>query len=74
MGRESLLRWFWVEQRFSAALSEFAIMPHRFHALLKPSFTLGKAVQFIKGGFSYRAKKELGFGGEVWETTFYDRR
>jgi putative transposase len=28
----------------------------------------------IKGGFSFRAKKELGFGGEIWAASFYDRR
>jgi len=28
----------------------------------------------IKGGFSYRAKKKLGFAAEVWEKGFYDRR
>ncbi len=28
----------------------------------------------IKGGFSYRARKELGVGCEVWQASFYDRR
>jgi putative transposase len=28
----------------------------------------------IKGGFSFRAKKELGFTGEIWQTSFHDRR
>jgi putative transposase len=28
----------------------------------------------MKGGFSFRAKKELGFLGEIWEKSFYDRR
>ena len=34
-------------------------MPNHFHALLTPlsPVTLEKAVQFIKGGFSFRAKK-----------------
>ncbi len=36
--------------------------------------TLERAVQFIKGGFSFRAKKELGFLGEIWQTSFYDHR
>jgi putative transposase len=49
-------------------------MPDHFHLLLTPIITLEKAVQFIKGGFSYRAKKELGYGGEIWEHSFYDRR
>jgi putative transposase len=28
----------------------------------------------IKGGFSFRAKKELGFAGEVWQRGFSDVR
>ena len=55
-------------------LHEFVIMPDHFHLLLTPTFTLEKSLQLIKGGFSYRVKKELGFGGEVWEQSFYDRR
>jgi len=31
-------------------------------------------VQFIKGGFSYRAKKELGSNTEVWQKGFSDHR
>jgi hypothetical protein len=30
-------------------------------------FSVQKATQCIKGGFSYRLKKELGYQGEVWE-------
>jgi putative transposase len=57
-------------------LHEFVIMPNHFHLLITPlpSVTIEKAVQFIKGGFSYRAKKELSFNGEIWQTSFYDRR
>ena len=55
-------------------LHEFVLMPNHFHLLSTPTFTLEKAVQFIKGGFSYRAKKELGFVGELWEPSSYDRR
>lgn len=55
-------------------LHEFVLMPDHFHMLLTPTETLEKAVQLIKGGFSYRAKKELGFGGEIWERSFLDRR
>jgi putative transposase len=52
------------------------IIPNHFHLLLTPIIpvTIEKAVQFIKGGFSYRAKKDLGFAGEIWQTSFYDRR
>jgi len=57
-------------------LHEYVVMPDHFHLLITPipPVTLEKAVQFIKGAFSYRAKKELGFNGEIWQTSFYDRR
>jgi putative transposase len=57
-------------------LHEFVVMPDHFHALLTPlpPVTLEKVVQFIKGGFSFRVKKELGFVGEIWQTSFYDHR
>jgi putative transposase len=55
-------------------LHEFVIMPDHFHLLLTPTQTLERALQLIKGGFSFRAKKELGFTGEIWETSYYDRR
>ena len=55
-------------------LHGFIIMPDHFHLLLTPTETLEKALQLIKGGFSYRAKKELGFGGEIWEKSFHDWR
>ena len=55
-------------------LHEFVVMPDHFHLLISPIETLEKAAQLIKGGFSYRAKKELQFGGEIWEKSFYDRR
>jgi|ERR1700678_492252 putative transposase len=49
-------------------------MPDHFHALLSPSLSLERSLQSIKGGFSYRAKKELEFHGEIWEKSYYDRR
>ncbi len=56
-------------------LHEFVLMPDHFHLLITPEgITLERALQFIKGGFSYRAKKELGFPREVWQTSFHDRR
>jgi putative transposase len=55
-------------------LHEFVIMPDHFHLLITPVQTLERALQLIKGGFSFRAKKELGFAGEIWEKSFYDRR
>ena len=55
-------------------LHEFVLMPNHFHLLLTPTLTLERALQLIKGGFSFRAKREVGFTGEVWQKSFYDRR
>ena len=55
-------------------LHAFVLMPDHFHLLITPTETLERALQLIKGGFSFRARKELGFGGEIWQTSFYDRR
>jgi putative transposase len=55
-------------------LHEFVVMPDHFHVLITPLLTLERALQLIKGGFSFRARKELGFQGEIWEKSFYDRR
>jgi putative transposase len=55
-------------------LHEFVVMPDHIHVLLTPRASLEKAVQFIKGGFSYRAKKELSSNMEVWQKGFSDHR
>ena len=55
-------------------LHGFAVMPDHFHALITPQESLEKAVQCIKGGFSFRAKKELSWTGEIWIAGFSDHR
>ena len=57
-------------------LHEFVIMPDHVHLILTPApeISLEKAMQFVKGGFSYRAKKELGYLFEVWERSFTEHR
>jgi putative transposase len=55
-------------------LHEFVVMPDHFHVLITPRESLERAMQLIKGGFSFRAKKELGFIHEIWQPSFYDRR
>ena len=55
-------------------LHAFVVMPDHIHVLLTPETSLEKAVQFIKGGFSYRAKKELRSNMEVWQKGFSDHR
>jgi len=54
-------------------LHEFVLMPDHFH-LISPALSLERSLQLIKGGFSYRARKELAFAGQIWEKSFYDRR
>ena len=53
-------------------LHEFVIMPDHFHALLTPAreISLERAVQFIKGGFSFRLKTR----GPVWQASFTNHR
>jgi putative transposase len=48
---------------------EFVLMPEHFHLLLTPmpAVSLEKALQLIKGGFSFRAKQEMGLNLEIWQ-------
>ena len=55
-------------------LHEFVVMPDHIHVILTPITSLEKAVQFMKGSFSFRAKKELGSNMEVWQKGFSDHR
>jgi putative transposase len=49
-------------------LHAFIIMPDHFHALITPApeVSLEKAMQFIKGGFSFRLKSKM----DVWMKSF----
>jgi putative transposase len=49
-------------------------MPDHFHLMLSPAVALERAMQFVKGGFSFRAKKELGSNAEIWQRGFTDHR
>jgi putative transposase len=53
-------------------LHEFVIMSDHFHALITPAdaISLERAVQFIKGGFSFRLKSSL----PVWQASFTNHR
>jgi putative transposase len=57
-------------------IHDFVVMPNHIHLLvtLDQTMSIEKAVQFIKGGFSYRVKKELGFTGEIWQRGFSEVR
>ncbi len=60
--------------RNSYILHEFVLMPDHFHALISvpPGTSVEKAVQLIKGGFSFRAGREIGFRSEIWGRGFTD--
>ena len=62
------------KQRFE--LHEFVLMRDHVHLILTPSslIPLQKAIQFIKGGFSFRAKKEMNFNGEIWQKGYNEQR
>ena len=53
-------------------LHDFVIMPDYLHLLISipGDRTIEKAMQLVKGGFSYRLRKEYGFPGDVWQRGF----
>jgi putative transposase len=57
-------------------LHEFVIMPDHIHLLitLDAEMAVEKAIQLIKGGFSFRAGRELGFRAPVWQKGFSEIR
>lgn len=57
-------------------LHDFVVMPDHIHLQLtvNESMSIEKAAQLVKGGFSYRAKKELGYQGEIWQPGFSEVR
>jgi putative transposase len=57
-------------------IHDFVVMRNHVHLLLTVdgAMSIEKAMQLIKGNFSYRAKKELGFTGEIWQRGFSDVR
>ena len=57
-------------------LHDFVVMPDHVHLLLTvgEGMTIEKAMQFVKGGFSYRLRKEHGYSGEVWQRGFSESR
>lgn len=60
--------------RTAYELHEFVVMHDHVHLILTPTQSLEKAVQLIKGGFSYRAKRELQTKLGIWQRGFTDHR
>jgi len=50
------------------------VMPDHLHLLITPLVSVEKSVGLIKGGFSFRAKRELDWKGEIWQPGFTDHR
>ncbi|WP_041856438.1 REP-associated tyrosine transposase [Candidatus Korobacter versatilis] len=69
-----VLRHYAREQKFE--IHDFVVMPDHVHLLLTVDgeTSIEKAVQFIKGGFSYRIKKDFGYPGDVWQKGFSEVR
>ncbi|SRR5258708_15245833 len=57
-------------------LHEFVVMPDHFHLLLtvECGMTIERAVQFMKGGFAFRAGKELATKSPFWQKGFSEIR
>ena len=55
-------------------IHDFVVMPNHVHLLMTipQNQTLEQSMQLIKGGFSFRAGKDLGFKGEIWSRGFSD--
>jgi putative transposase len=55
---------------------DFVIMPNHVHILMTVpgEMSIEKAMQLIKGSFSFLASKELGFRGEIWQRRYSDVR
>lgn len=69
-----VLRSLVAERRFK--VSDFVIMPDHIHLLLTihDEMTIEKAMQMIKGRFSYRLAHEFGYRGEVWQRGFTEEQ
>jgi len=69
-----VLRSYAVAKKFK--VHDFVVMPDHVHLLMTVGgeMSIEKAVQFIKGGFSYRLKKDLAYSGEVWQRGFSEVR
>ncbi len=57
-------------------LHDFVIMPNHMHLLITvgADMSIEKAMQLIKGRFSYPLKNEFGYMGEVWQRGFSEAR
>ena len=55
-------------------LHAYVVMPDHLHFLITPIESVEKSVQLIKGGFSFRAKKDFEWREEIWQPGLTDHR
>ena len=69
-----VLRLYVAARKFQ--LHDFVVMPDHVHLLITVpgGMTIEKAIQFIKGGFSYRLRNEFAYSEEVWQRGFSEVR
>jgi len=67
---------FFYRDQHKFLVHDFVAMPNHVHLLItpQPGVTLERTIQFIKGGFSFRAGKELGMKKEIWQRGYVDHR
>jgi putative transposase len=54
-------------------IHEFTVMPNHVHILVTTiNGKLSDAMQLIKGGYSYRARKQFAGTGQVWQRSYSD--
>ena len=69
-----VLRAYTLAEKFK--VHDFVVMPDHLHLLLTVDgeMTIEKAMQLVKGNFSFRAGKEIGIRDEIWQRGFSDVR
>ena len=66
---------FFRHERWAVLMEEiFQVMPDHFHAILSPQDSIERAMQNIKGGFSFRAKRAFDWKHNIWQAGFSDHR
>jgi putative transposase len=58
----------------SYLLHAYVVMPDHFHLIISPKESLERAMQNIKGGFSFRAKSAFDWKHNIWQPGFSDHR
>jgi putative transposase len=58
----------------SYLLHAYVIMPDHSHLIISPEASLERAMQNVKGGFSFRAKSAFDWRHNIWQPGFSDHR